>query len=302
MPIDEISILGKQLSTIANNQDVISQNITADDEETQLQVPINQKIKMTGNITLSSLTYATDAFILDHPVQGYLGASNTLVPVVSYYNLEGNVTDSNSIINGITTGSYTSGKINQGINLTSTQNIILGTANQYTSSAISVAFWYKITYDASIPVENIFTLGNVTLGWQSMSSWGLKIASTSSLFSVNPGVWYFAEIFATEGGTNGYIKINGTKYTNAGSASLLTNSIIFTKYDLGCTIDEVYVNDAALTDDEYNTLYNSGSGVLPESIGYKLDEGYQGAAPKFPLTFPIKFITPDKTILYTYNY
>jgi hypothetical protein len=313
MAIDNVSILSKELSNISNTQNTITQNITADDEETQLQVPINQKIKQVGNITLSKYTYLSDSFILDHPVQGYLDTGYSGLPdVVSYLPLESDTNDKlSSISNTATDITYSTGKINNCAVFNGTSSkIVLDDGKDYTSSVFNFVAWIYVETGTSgtilsTPSHQIYVSGLSLLSRMSIGTY------TLSGVSLNNNAWNLIKLSITDGADTIVYAVNnsgdkttgvfGSYYDIDGNINIGYGS---TQGYFNSKIDDIYIND---TNDNtiYTDIYNSGIGITPEYIAYKLDGGYeQIGGNAFPLIFPITFSesADKKELIFSYDY
>jgi hypothetical protein len=222
--------------------------------------------------------------------------------MVSFYDLNNNTTDLIAGKNATLNGSYTTGKFTNCALLSSTtSSLTLLAASEYTSGDLSVSFWaYLPAWDGGLTGNRVFTLGNTYMIYNGGTLQFMIGATGTWLLTPSVG-WYFFEIVL---GSTKQVKINTNTYTLSGTPTYLGSNIIFggTNTKANLKIDEVYINNAQLASSVYNELYNSGNGYYSYYEAYKLDSGYQGTAPKFPLIFPVKFLTPDKTVLYTYNY
>ncbi len=79
MSLDPVKELARNLATTANEQESVKQNLSGDDTEALLQLQSNEKIVMSGSFLATKYTYATDSFIIDHPVYGELDSSVLLL-------------------------------------------------------------------------------------------------------------------------------------------------------------------------------------------------------------------------------
>jgi hypothetical protein len=75
MSLDPIKVLAENIASTANDQETIKQNISGDDTEALLQLQSSEGVLITGTLIATKYTYATDSFILDHPVYGYLDST-----------------------------------------------------------------------------------------------------------------------------------------------------------------------------------------------------------------------------------
>ena len=75
MALDSISQLGQILGSMSSNQTTLSQNISPDENEAQLNLFWGMNVLLVSTLTINAKTYATDSFILDHPVQGALDSA-----------------------------------------------------------------------------------------------------------------------------------------------------------------------------------------------------------------------------------
>lgn len=67
--------LGKALGSMSREQQRIQENIYPDDPDAQLLLQIPDNITLSGTIVLTRFTYASDSFVLDHPVLGVLDSA-----------------------------------------------------------------------------------------------------------------------------------------------------------------------------------------------------------------------------------
>jgi hypothetical protein len=75
MSLDPVKLLAKNIADTANEQEAIKQNISGDDTEALLQIQSSEILKLTGTLVATKYTYATDSFVIDHPVYGALDSS-----------------------------------------------------------------------------------------------------------------------------------------------------------------------------------------------------------------------------------
>lgn len=69
---DRATELGKELGRSLQSQNRIQQNMSADESDAQLNIYNTEDFVIEGTLTVSSLSIATDSFVLDHPVYGEL--------------------------------------------------------------------------------------------------------------------------------------------------------------------------------------------------------------------------------------
>jgi hypothetical protein len=72
---DSARELGMALGKMAQSQSDLKAGAFGDEDEGLLNFVLNQKLVMTGTATLTAYLYATDSFILDHPVYGELDSA-----------------------------------------------------------------------------------------------------------------------------------------------------------------------------------------------------------------------------------
>lgn len=80
MSLNAVNKLATLLSDNINETDDVKRNISPDDLNSNYPLFINENpIKLTGTITLTKYTYATNSFVIDHPVYGELDSSVLLL-------------------------------------------------------------------------------------------------------------------------------------------------------------------------------------------------------------------------------
>ena len=75
MALDIASQLGETLGILSNIQDDMQQNMSPDENQAQDQMSSRFIFEIGGTVILNQNTYATDSFILDHPVYGELDSA-----------------------------------------------------------------------------------------------------------------------------------------------------------------------------------------------------------------------------------
>lgn len=75
MTLDNLKILARTISGIASEQDTIKQNLSGTEQESQLVANFNFNVVASGIFTATKFLYATDSFIIDHPIQGEINSS-----------------------------------------------------------------------------------------------------------------------------------------------------------------------------------------------------------------------------------
>lgn len=80
MSLNSTSQLAKLLADQTSETDEIKSNISPDDLNSSLPIFVNEPpIKITGTITVTAYIYATNSFIIDHPVYSKLDDPNLLL-------------------------------------------------------------------------------------------------------------------------------------------------------------------------------------------------------------------------------
>lgn len=72
---DSATELGRIIGGIANEQSSIQENLSPDDVNAQLNTVNSETVVIEGVLVGTKKTLASDAFVLDHPVQGELDSS-----------------------------------------------------------------------------------------------------------------------------------------------------------------------------------------------------------------------------------
>lgn len=76
MSLSSTSQLAKLLAEQTSETDDIKSNISPDDLNSSLPIFVNESpIEITGTITLTKYVYATNSFIIDHPVYGVIDSA-----------------------------------------------------------------------------------------------------------------------------------------------------------------------------------------------------------------------------------
>jgi hypothetical protein len=75
MSLDIISKIGQKIGALSEEQDDIKQNINPDEAEGFATIFTGERINIGGILTLNRLTIATDSFVVDHVVYGYVDSS-----------------------------------------------------------------------------------------------------------------------------------------------------------------------------------------------------------------------------------
>lgn len=79
MSLDPVKQLASTIASTANEQGTIKQNLSGDDTEALLQLQNSERIIMSGTIVAIKYVYATNSFVIDHPVYGELDSSVLLL-------------------------------------------------------------------------------------------------------------------------------------------------------------------------------------------------------------------------------
>lgn len=80
MALNSTSQLAKLLADQTSETDEIKSNISPDDLNSTLPIFANESpIRISGTITLTSRTYATNSFIIDHPVYSKLDTTTYIL-------------------------------------------------------------------------------------------------------------------------------------------------------------------------------------------------------------------------------
>jgi len=73
------SDIGRAIGQMAVDQSTIRENISGDDPDGAVGAFNSESIIVTGEYIASSLTIATDSFVVDHPVKGDVDSSIYLI-------------------------------------------------------------------------------------------------------------------------------------------------------------------------------------------------------------------------------
>jgi len=76
---DSATELGRIIGGLSNDQSAIKENLSPDDVNAQLNVVNSEQFETKGVLTATKFTYASDSFIIDHPVQGELDSAVYLI-------------------------------------------------------------------------------------------------------------------------------------------------------------------------------------------------------------------------------
>lgn len=72
---DSARELGMALGKMAQSQSDLKAGAFGDEDDGLLNYVLNQRLILTGTVTMTSYLYATDSFILDHPVYSELDST-----------------------------------------------------------------------------------------------------------------------------------------------------------------------------------------------------------------------------------
>ncbi len=75
MTLNETKLFARSIADISNEQQDVKQNISGNDEDSQLQLGFSELVEATGSFVATAYLYPTAAplsFILDHPIYGEL--------------------------------------------------------------------------------------------------------------------------------------------------------------------------------------------------------------------------------------
>jgi hypothetical protein len=72
MTLDETKMLARTIAGMSQEQDTIKQNLSPDESEAQLITGFTYNVITQGTLVANAYLYATDSFIIDHPVYGEL--------------------------------------------------------------------------------------------------------------------------------------------------------------------------------------------------------------------------------------
>jgi hypothetical protein len=226
----------------------------------------------------------------------WTGTSSLDTSVYSVYNAESNANDSYGSNNGTFNGTpaYTTGIVSNAFSLNGSSYVEMPDNSHEFTSNFSFNLWIKLTSLSAtcIPIANYTTSGvqkgfflsiaaTGAISFQGYAG-GISVSSlTSSGSAVTTGTWYMLTIvytsgsgvslykngsLLTTGSSSGAIGYNSTSYPTIG-ANKYTSSLVGS-YVTG-SIDAVTFWSKALTFDEVEGLYNTGSGIqYPFSNNY----------------------------------
>lgn len=67
--------VGKIIGNIINKQVTTDENLAAQEVDSQVVIVNQEQFRLSGTLSIVKRAYATDSFILDHPVYGELDSS-----------------------------------------------------------------------------------------------------------------------------------------------------------------------------------------------------------------------------------
>jgi len=73
--VDSATELGRIIGGIANTQSSIQENLAPDDVNAQLNTVNSETVIIEGKLTVIKKYFDSNAFIIDHPIQGELDSS-----------------------------------------------------------------------------------------------------------------------------------------------------------------------------------------------------------------------------------
>lgn len=71
--------VGESIGRSMRKQSSVQDNLSANDPEALLNVVTDERVVLSGSLTVTKKLYSENAFILDHPVQGDLGSSTLII-------------------------------------------------------------------------------------------------------------------------------------------------------------------------------------------------------------------------------
>ncbi len=252
--------------------------------------------------------------------------------LVSYWKME----DVNDAVGGRTltnnnTVTFPSGKVNNAGSFNGSNQYLsrASDASLQITGALSIACW--IYCDALNKIYISKGNGNISnyeyelsvatngsLGFISSNGSNYFQASTTTTGIISTSTWYYV-MFRKTGSTNGVdtvdFRVNGTNYsTTVGSANISNVGTSSTALQIGARtagtasyfdglIDEVAIWDRYLSDAEYNTLYNSGTGTTyPFGTNYPITAAqgsYALTGQTTPFVKALKMLGDYATYAYT---
>jgi hypothetical protein len=75
MTLDNTKLFARAIADINNEQQDIKQNISAEDNDSLLQLGFSELLAVSGTFTATKYNYASNAFIIDHPVNSELDSA-----------------------------------------------------------------------------------------------------------------------------------------------------------------------------------------------------------------------------------
>ena len=293
MSLDNASQLGKTIGqSIQEQEETVKRNITPDEESGLLQIQNREDIVIDERLTANKLIYATNSFIMDHPVYGDIDSSILYIDggyadesLIGWWKLDNNVKDSS--INTTTnypgkwrgTEAYTTGKqFNYAGDFDGSSSIDTQTASVITNLyATSTNYW---TTSAWIKVPTSVASDSVVIGsaggtgsnatyimWVESSNQNLLIRLRGGTVltigsDVDDNTWYHTVV--TWDGTTAKAYLDGTFINNisVGSASNQLKEVNIGANDAGAEnyfngqIGDVRIYNRALTSTEVENLYN----------------------------------------------
>jgi hypothetical protein len=139
MGLSSADKLGSIIGNIAKEQSKIADNISSDEPDAALFLTSDETIEITGELIVNKFTYATNSFIIDHPVYGEIDSSSLLldggylgqnltIGLQSFYNLDAGdgvgtdeVLDQHGSNNGTASGYTTNdGTVSGGVTINET--------------------------------------------------------------------------------------------------------------------------------------------------------------------------------------
>lgn len=314
MSLNPVAKLAQSLASTANEQSVIKQNISGDDDTGVLQLQLAETVVATGDLGITAIkhTYAFDSFVIDHPDLGVIGsrlvatgllASSNIVFYTPNLGSTGDISD-----NALAVTTFNLSNTTDRFDRSDRAYAYNGTSSyqSYTTPGLAatsdktILSWFKLGADSvdsptaqPIGATDYFRLHvrNSTNILYARYDYSSAVSDTITI-GAGDRSWHLAV---------GTFKNNGANYTvtayldGVSSGSPTTNANAPTSnpskeigkhgssYFNGA-IGEFIVLNKALSDAEVTAIYN----FLVDNVDLlELDGGYEPNASTFPITFPI---------------
>jgi hypothetical protein len=297
MTLDAAKNIGRSIGNLYKEQDDIKQNISADDSDALFLLSSSETVKITGSFVATKYNYASNAFIIDHPINSQLDSS--IYELDLGYSLHdmwlglpfsgnANNTASSGLVTTVVDAVLTTDK--DGVSNSAyafdgiSSRVQYDDASTFTSYSFSCWAYLSPTATFSNASSNqvLFSgdtafMINAFNSSRQMQVYAQSAWRTLGSYVFNTSTWYHIARVTTP--TSALLYVNSvcvgsntnTQYTyNEGRFSIGCRLDAATSaYSFAGKIDSFYLFDRAISETEISLLYNGGE-ILDYPFGVEL--------------------------------